>query len=88
MVKRHPFRQLTATKPIMHEVFKVAFGHCGVYSPHPLPKSSTTKTVESILCRNSNYYKNFCLKWLGVKMVLFLLTSGFFFLSTKTGQFG
>ena len=61
MVKRHPFLQLTAINPIMHEVVKVAFRHCEDLLK-PLLKSSTTKTVELILCGNSNYYKNFCLK--------------------------
>ena len=69
--KTSPLPQLSALNSIMHEAFEVAFWHWGVYLPHPLPKSSTTKTVELKLCRNSNYYRNYSFKWLPIKMVLF-----------------
>ena len=67
--------KLSALNPIMHEVFKVAFGHWGANLPQPLPQSSMTRTEELKLCRNSNYYGNYYT----VKMVPFLLTSAIFF---------
>ena len=76
-------RQLLAFNSIMYGIFKVWFGYRGVNLPQSLPSFSMTKTEELKLCSNSNYYRNFCFKWLPVKMVHFLVTSAFFFLSTK-----
>ena len=75
--------QLLAFNSIMHGVFKVWFRHRGVNLPQSLPSFSIIKTEELKLCSNSNYYRNFCFKRLPVKMVHFLVTSSFFFLSTK-----
>ena len=75
MVKLHPF-----LNPIMHDVFNVVFANWGINLPHHLPKYQMTKNEELKLCRNSNYYMNFCFKWLPLKTVRFLLTSEFFFL--------
>ena len=51
--------KLSALNPIMHEVFKVAFGHWGVNLPQPLPQPSMTRTEELKLCRKNNYYGNY-----------------------------
>ena len=48
--------KFSALNAIMHEVFKVVFGHWRVNLPQPLPQSSMTRTEELKLCRNSNYY--------------------------------
>ena len=60
--KTSPLPQLSAFNSIMHEVFKVEFGHWGVNLPQPLPLFSMTKTEELKLFRNSDHYRNFCFK--------------------------